>query len=47
MFTSHVLLALKHDECVTAMWLALLVALLICMGISDYPDLKRSALASV
>ena len=45
MFTSHVFLALEHDECVAAMRLALLVTLLICMGISDYPDLKEISFA--
>lgn len=38
--TSHVFLTLEHDECVSAVWLLLLIGLLVSMGISDDTNLQ-------
>lgn len=41
-FTSHVLLALENNKCISTVWLLLLVWLLILVGVLDDADLCHS-----
>jgi hypothetical protein len=42
--TSHVFFAFEYDECIAAVWFALLVALFVGMRVLDNANLEMSAL---